>query len=93
MVKRATTLLSEDPERSFWERLGLRLARFQVTVVGRAADLLSPNRCLARRQESEMRLWRFRALAGGQFCLSRARKMKFARRRMPGGMYDAALSH
>lgn len=31
MVKRATTLLSEDPERSFWERLGLRLARFQVT--------------------------------------------------------------
>lgn len=31
MVKRATTLLAKDPERSFWERLGLRLAGFQVT--------------------------------------------------------------
>lgn len=31
MVKRATTLLSEDPERSFWERLGLRLAGFRAT--------------------------------------------------------------
>jgi pimeloyl-ACP methyl ester carboxylesterase len=31
MVKRTTRRLSEDPERSFWQRLGLRLARFQVT--------------------------------------------------------------
>lgn len=30
MVKRATILLSNDPERSFWERLGLRLASFRV---------------------------------------------------------------
>jgi uncharacterized protein len=30
MTRRATTLLSEDPERSFWERLGLRLARFRA---------------------------------------------------------------
>jgi pimeloyl-ACP methyl ester carboxylesterase len=29
MVNRATILLSEDPERSFWERLGLRLAGFR----------------------------------------------------------------
>lgn len=29
MVSRATILLSEDPERSFWERLGLRLAGFR----------------------------------------------------------------
>jgi uncharacterized protein len=29
MVRRATILLAEDPERSFWERLGLRLARFR----------------------------------------------------------------
>ena len=32
MVSRATTLLAEDPERSFWERLGLRLAGFQVIL-------------------------------------------------------------
>lgn len=32
MVSRATTLLAEDPERSFWERLGLRLAGFRVTL-------------------------------------------------------------
>ncbi|MGB2666620.1 MAG: alpha/beta fold hydrolase [Candidatus Acidiferrum sp.] len=31
MVKRATILLAKDPERSFLERLGLRLARFRVT--------------------------------------------------------------
>lgn len=31
MVKRSTTLLAEDPERSFWERLGLRVAGFRVT--------------------------------------------------------------
>jgi uncharacterized protein len=29
MVRRATILLAEDPERSFWERLGLRLAGFR----------------------------------------------------------------
>lgn len=32
MVGRATTLLSEDPERSLWERLGLRLAGFRGTI-------------------------------------------------------------
>ena len=32
MVSRATTLLAEDPERSFWERLGLRLAGFRFTL-------------------------------------------------------------
>ena len=32
MVHRATILLSKDPERSFWERLGLRLAGFRVTL-------------------------------------------------------------
>lgn len=31
MVKRSTTLLAEDPERSFWERMGLRVAGFRVT--------------------------------------------------------------
>lgn len=31
MVKRATILLSEDPERSIWERIGLRLAGFRAT--------------------------------------------------------------
>ena len=31
MVSRATILLSKDPERSFWERLGLRLAGFRAT--------------------------------------------------------------
>jgi uncharacterized protein len=30
MVKRATILLAEDPERSFWERLGLRIAGFRA---------------------------------------------------------------
>jgi pimeloyl-ACP methyl ester carboxylesterase len=30
MVHRSTILLSRDPERSFWERLGLRLAGFRV---------------------------------------------------------------
>lgn len=30
MVSRSTVLLSKDPERSFWERLGLRLAGFRV---------------------------------------------------------------
>jgi pimeloyl-ACP methyl ester carboxylesterase len=30
MVSRATTLLAEDPERSFWERLGLRVAGFRA---------------------------------------------------------------
>ena len=29
MVSRSTTLLARDPERSFWERLGLRLAGFR----------------------------------------------------------------
>ena len=29
MVSRATILLSQDPERSFWERFGLRLAGFR----------------------------------------------------------------
>jgi uncharacterized protein len=32
MVSRATTLLAKDPERSFWERLGLHLAGFRVTL-------------------------------------------------------------
>ena len=32
MVSRATTLLAKDPERSFWERLGLRLAGFRITL-------------------------------------------------------------
>lgn len=32
MVRRATILLAKDPERSFWERLGLRLAGFRVTL-------------------------------------------------------------
>jgi pimeloyl-ACP methyl ester carboxylesterase len=32
MVNRATTLLARDPERSFWERLGLRLAGFRITL-------------------------------------------------------------
>jgi pimeloyl-ACP methyl ester carboxylesterase len=31
MVKRATILLADDPERSVWERLGLRLAGFHAT--------------------------------------------------------------
>jgi pimeloyl-ACP methyl ester carboxylesterase len=31
MVSRATILLSKDPERSIWERLGLRLAGFRAT--------------------------------------------------------------
>lgn len=30
MVKRATILLSKDPERSFWERFGLRLVSFRA---------------------------------------------------------------
>ena len=30
MVSRSTLLLSKDPERSFWERLGLRLAGFRA---------------------------------------------------------------
>jgi pimeloyl-ACP methyl ester carboxylesterase len=30
MVGRSTTLLSRDPERSFWERLGLRLAGYRA---------------------------------------------------------------
>jgi fermentation-respiration switch protein FrsA (DUF1100 family) len=33
MVSRATTLLAEDPERSFWERLGLRLAGFRFALL------------------------------------------------------------
>lgn len=32
MVNRATILLTKDPERSLWERLGLRLAGFRVTL-------------------------------------------------------------
>jgi hypothetical protein len=31
MVKRATTLLAKDPERSLWERVGLQLAGFRIT--------------------------------------------------------------
>lgn len=31
MVKRAAIVLADDPERSFWERLGLRLARSRAT--------------------------------------------------------------
>jgi uncharacterized protein len=31
MVKRATILLAQDPERSIWERIGLRLAGFRAT--------------------------------------------------------------
>ena len=57
MVSRATILLSKDPERSFWERLGLRLAGFRATewavkpiyylrtgvwLSGREADSLVP---------------------------------------------------
>ena len=32
MVSRASLLLAEDPERSIWERLGLRLAGFRFTI-------------------------------------------------------------
>jgi fermentation-respiration switch protein FrsA (DUF1100 family) len=57
MVSRPTILLSKDPERSFWERLGLRLAGFRATewavkpiyylrtgvwLSGREADSLVP---------------------------------------------------
>jgi fermentation-respiration switch protein FrsA (DUF1100 family) len=31
MTRRATILLSRDPERSLWERMGLRLAGFRAT--------------------------------------------------------------
>ena len=56
-MSRATILLSKDPERSFWERLGLRLAGFRATewavkpiyylrtgvwLSGREADSLVP---------------------------------------------------
>jgi pimeloyl-ACP methyl ester carboxylesterase len=48
MVSRATILLSKDPERSFWERLGLRLAGFRATECCEA-NLLPSNGSVVER--------------------------------------------
>lgn len=53
MVKRATTLLFRGSGAFVLGAPGAAVGTFSSNRVGRAADLLSSNRCLARRQESE----------------------------------------